>query len=132
MTKLVNSKMNNLGYFDLSQFGDKLIKFLNVMIFLFVISITALVIPSFLPFTTFIGILLLIGGVILSLSPKLGFVNNKNRIEFIENINYSNILTPIIGISLLFLIFLVKSFSPNFNFISSFASLVLHLSLIHI
>lgn len=118
--------MNNLGYFDLSQFGDKLIKFLNVMIFLFVISITALVIPSFLPFTTFIGILLLIGGVILSLSPKLGFVNNKNRIEFIENINYSNILTPIIGISLLFVIFLVKSFSPNFNFISSFASLVLH------
>ena len=115
-----------MSYINLNKFGEGLIKLINVATFLYVISITALVIPSFLPFTVFIGILLLIGGNILSLSPKLGRVNNKNRIEFIENINFSNILTPIIGISLLFVLFLIKSFSPNFNFISSFASLVLH------
>ena len=118
--------MRTLGYFDLNNFGNGFIKYLNAFIFLFVISISSLVLPSILPMTTFIGILLLIGGGILNLSPELGLVQKHNKIDFLENINYSNILTPIIGMSLLFFLFLFKSFGASFNFISSFASLVLH------
>ena len=99
---------------------------INSLIFLFVLSISALVLPSILPLTTFIGILLLIFGIILNLHQGLGFVDKKNKIDFLNQINYSNILNPVACLLLLFFLFFAHSFTEGFSFISGFATLVLH------
>ena len=99
---------------------------INSLIFLFVLSISALVLPSFLPKATFIGILLLIFGIILNLHQGLGFVDKKNKVDFLDQINYSNILNPVACLFLLFFLFFAHSFTEDFNLISSFATLVLH------
>ena len=118
--------MNYSPYFNLNHLSLNFIKGLNSVIFLFVLSTGALVLPSMLPLTTFLGILLLIVGFTLNLSSSLGGVKENNRIDFFDHINYSNILLPVLSLCLLFLLVLSRFYTPNFNFISSFASLVLH------
>ena len=118
--------MGNSDFFFFFRSFDQFICRLNAIVFLFVFSTGSLILPSILPKTTFIGILLLIGVCILNLSSAVGFIEKHNKIEFLENINYSNIVTPVIGLSLLFLLFYVRLFGEVFNFVSSFASLVLH------
>ena len=99
---------------------------INSLIFLFVFSISALVLPSILPLTTFLGILLLIFGIILNLHQGLGFVDKNNKVDFLNQINYSNILNPIACLLLLFFLFFALNFTEGWVFTSSFAKLVLH------
>jgi len=59
---------------------------LNSFIFLFLISISALVIPSMLPNTTTIGILLLLFGLVVNLSQKLGRVSENKQPDFLKQV----------------------------------------------
>ena len=118
--------MKTSGYYNLNRFGNKLIEGINAFIFLFALSIGALVLPSMLPLTTFLGVLLLIYGCFFSLVSDFGFTKNINKLSFIDNINYGNLLIPVIGLILLLLIYSAKAFHIKFNFISGFAALVLH------
>ena len=99
---------------------------INSAIFLFVISISALVIPSILPMTTFLGVILLFSGLLLSIY-RLGSVDNKLKIEFLENIHYGNIFLPVCCLLLLFFLFWSRLYYVEpFSFIPGFANLVLH------
>ncbi len=118
--------MSKLGYISLNQLGNNFFLLLNSLIFIYVLSIGALVIPSMLPMTTFIGIILLLGGGILNLSSSLGNVKENDQVDFMHQINYSNLLNPIICLSLLFFLYFCRFFTEGFNFISGFSSLVLH------
>ena len=75
--------------------------------------------------TTFIGILLLLLAILLAIY-QIGSINIKNRIEFYENINYSNIFFPLSTLIMLFFLFWSRLYFNEPNFISGFASLVLH------
>jgi hypothetical protein len=121
--------MNSSGYFNLNNFGSQFVKGLNCIIFLYVISIGLLVPPSILPHTNFIGILLLLGIIILNLS-SIGGDKISNKVEFLENISYSNILMPVICLLLMFLLVFAQSFGKDFSFLSSFAGLILHVLLL--
>ena len=118
--------MSKVGYFSLNQLGNNLILCLNSLIFIYVISVGALIIPSMLPFTTFIGILLLLGGGILNLSSALGNVRETDQLAFVHQMNYSNILNPVICLLLLFLLIFCLFFTKGYSFISGFSLLVLH------
>ena len=66
--------MKTSGYYNLNRFGNKLIEGINAFIFLFALSIGALVLPSMLPLTTFLGVLLLIYGCFFSLVSKFAIL----------------------------------------------------------
>jgi len=100
---------------------------LNSFIFLFLISISALVIPSMLPNTTTIGILLLLFGLVVNLSQKLGRVSENKQPDFLKQVNYSNLAVPILGLLLLFFLFTIRSFSEDANIISNAGSSLIHL-----
>ncbi len=99
---------------------------LNSFIFLFSISISALVVPSILPKTTLIGVVLLTFGLIINLYQSSNHLLENNKMEFIGNINYGNIAPPIVGIFLLLTLFTARSFSEEANLVSNFGLLALH------
>jgi len=118
--------MTSISFLNLSQFGNKLITVLNSVVFLYVLSVGSLVPPSILPSTSALGVVFLLTMIILNLSSALGLVDNNKKIYFVKELNYSNILSPIIGLSLLFILVFCLTATVGFNFLSSFASLVLH------
>lgn len=99
---------------------------LNTFVFLFIISISTLVIPSILPKTTFIGILFLLLAILLSIY-GLNNINLKTKIQFYKNINYKNILFPLLTVSMLFFLFWSRLYFDKPEFISGFATLLLHI-----
>ena len=99
----------------------------NSIVFLFTISISALVLPSLLPKVTLIGTLLLVFAIILNQSSSLGGLNKKTKLDFVQMINYSNSLIPVMGIVLLSALLISRYLSINPNLISNATTLLLHL-----
>tara|TARA_B110000008_G_scaffold279719_1_gene328178 strand:+ start:3273 stop:4523 length:1251 start_codon:yes stop_codon:yes gene_type:complete len=98
----------------------------NSIVFLFTISISALVLPSILPKVSLIGVLLLAFAIILNQSSGLG-LSIKSNLGFVKKINYSNSLIPVMGIVLLCALLLSRYLSVTPNLISNATTLLLHL-----
>ncbi len=101
---------------------------IRVFIFLFSISVSALVIPSVLPKVTMIGIFLLVVGILLTSYENFQKNTYLDNDIFARNITYERSFVPFLAIIALFILLLTRTLDHGTNISSNIAILIFHVS----
>jgi hypothetical protein len=98
----------------------------NSFVFIFSIGIGLLVPISIIPKISLVGVSVLIFAIVINMYKGFEYRSVKN-INFIEEINYKNLLVPVVGILLLLLLYVTRSLSIDSNITSNLGAILLHI-----